>query len=58
MWQVVASSDPRMETEPILKEENTVRTQLSQSLLQYKKKCLGSYTPSLGVVTANSLCWT
>lgn len=39
MWQVVASSDPRMETEPILKEENTVRTQLSQSLLQYEKKC-------------------
>lgn len=23
MWQVVASSDPRMETEPILKEKNT-----------------------------------
>lgn len=58
MWQVVASSDPRMETEPILKERNIVRTPLSQSLFQQKKNCLCSYIPSLGVVTANSLCWT
>lgn len=34
IWQVVASSDPRMETEPILKERNIIRAALSQSLLQ------------------------
>lgn len=31
MWQVVASSDPRMETEPILKERNILRTLLSNT---------------------------
>lgn len=56
MWQVVASSDPRMETEPVSKERNAVRTALWKPSLREKEHSAPTYhlqgwslqTPSAG----------
>lgn len=45
MWQVVASSDPRMETEPVSKERNAVRAALRKSSLRENEHPAPTYHP-------------
>lgn len=56
-WQVVASSDPRIETDPGETQRRDVKILAVHSGLPHQA-LLDAPVPSLGVVAANSLCWT